>query len=152
MTKIVYFVEKMSYIRFNFCKFHGEITSKFIMFTLSWVIKKWWQQFGSVVYSCLFQELRSPHRWQKCKQTAKNDTFYRFPWHHPLITQLSLLYQGFLRASHTQKKSPTQIWTLVINLILHSYLKIKLNNRKRIKVGSKAYRDSWRNGIWNLIS
>ena len=26
---------------------------------------------------------------QKCKQTAKNDTFYWFPWHHLLITQIS---------------------------------------------------------------
>ena len=55
-------------------------------FWLSWVIKGWWHQFGSVVYG---PELRRPHRWQKCKQTAKNGTYYRFPWHHPLITQLT---------------------------------------------------------------
>ena len=33
--------------------------------------------------------LRCPLRWQKCKQTAKNNTYYRFPWYHPLITQLT---------------------------------------------------------------
>ena len=57
---------------------------------VSWVIKGWWHRFGSVVYCRLFQELRRPRRWWKCKQTAENDTYYRFPWHHPLITQLSL--------------------------------------------------------------
>ena len=59
-------------------------------FLLSWVIEGWWHRFRSVVYGCLFRELRQPHWWQKCKQTAKNKTFYRFRWHHPLVTQLSL--------------------------------------------------------------
>ena len=56
---------------------------------LSWVIKGWRNRFGSVAYGRLFQELRCPRRWWKCKQTAKNNTFYRFRWHHPLITQLT---------------------------------------------------------------
>ena len=56
---------------------------------VSWVIKGWWHRFGSVVYGCIFQELRRPRRWQKCKQKAKFDTFYRFMLHHPLITQLN---------------------------------------------------------------
>ena len=82
------FWEKMSCIRFNFCKFHGEITSKFIMFSLSWVIKGWWNRFGSVVYGRLFQDLRRPRRWQKCKQTAKNDPLYRFLLHPPCLPAL----------------------------------------------------------------
>ena len=40
----------------------------------------------SVVYGL---ELRSPRRWQKCKQTAENNTFYPNRCHHPLITQLN---------------------------------------------------------------
>ena len=34
-------------------------------------------------------------RWPKCKQTAKNDTYYRFPWHHLLITQLIKRYKSY---------------------------------------------------------
>ena len=52
-------------------------------------IKGWCHCFGSVVYGCIFWELRRPCRWQKCKQTAVDDTYYQFTWHHSLITQLN---------------------------------------------------------------
>ena len=44
---------------------------------------------ASVQVCCLWAVLRHPFRWQKCKQMAENDTYYRFLWHHLLITQLS---------------------------------------------------------------
>ena len=46
----------------------------------------------ALVWVChLWTVLRRPCRWQKCKQTAKNDTYYRVLWrHHLLITQLNL--------------------------------------------------------------
>ena len=44
-------------------------------FMVSLVIKGWWHRFGCVVYGL---ELKRPHRWQKCKLTAQNNTFYRF--------------------------------------------------------------------------
>ena len=53
---------------------------------LGWVINGWCHGNRSAVYG---PELRCPCRWRKCKQTAQNDTFYRFRWHHPLITQLN---------------------------------------------------------------
>ena len=64
------------------------------------VIKGWWHRFGSVVYGRLFRELRRPRRWQKCKQTAKKGPYYRFPWHHPLITQLTkIIFNHVTRTS-----------------------------------------------------
>ena len=63
-----------------------------VMTTVRWVIKGWWHWFSYVVYGSLFRGLRRPHSWQKCKQVAKNDTFYGFLWQHPVITQLRLQY------------------------------------------------------------
>ena len=36
---------------------------------------------------------------QKCKQTAKNDTFYWFPWHDLLITQIRKIAEIFVAFS-----------------------------------------------------
>ena len=57
------------------------------MSNISRVINGWCHGSRSVVY---WLELRRPHGWQKCKQTAENDTFYPNRCHRSLLIQFSL--------------------------------------------------------------
>ena len=40
---------------------------------------------------------------------AKNDTYYRFPWHHPLITQLLLSIPFNELPWHSSEKPPSSV-------------------------------------------
>jgi hypothetical protein len=96
--------------------FSNLIFQKSSILKLSWVIKGWWHWFGSVVYG---PELRRPCRWQKCKQTAENNTYYRFPWHHRLISQLNsndLPYARHIKSS----------WKFVNNDLVNLYAIVRI--------------------------
>ena len=81
------------------------------------MIKEWSHRHRSVVYGPV---LRRPRRWRKCKQTAENDTFYRFRWHHPLITQLSLVHIIWTER-HMSKLVLNVKYSLVHNVIFFNY-------------------------------
>ena len=78
------------------------------------------------VWVCrLWPELRRPHRWRKCKQTAKNNTFYPNQCHQPLITQLTLNY---LYSMEIFIDSVINLWLLNILRILFSIFSIRTFN------------------------
>ena len=51
-----------------------------------------------------------PIQFWVCKQTDKNYTFYRFQWHHPLITQLSAYNTFFFWKSSMHKGGHFYYW------------------------------------------
>ena len=73
---------------------------------VSWVIKGWWHRFRCVIYGPCWDAL--VHSWQKCKQKAKNNTYYRFLFHHPLITQLDIknMFSKVCRYTSSQVSRP----------------------------------------------
>ena len=116
---------------------------------LSWVIKGWWHRFGSVVYGRLFQELSCHRRWRKCKQMAVDNTFYRFQWHHPLITQFNgnqkikinvvpsifMKFWSRINLDKLDRLTPKDVWYLPRRATINNHVNINVMISNKVQTG-----------------